>query len=182
MKMFAAFSVALGLTLSAAPQVEAGGVTVKNAHICCGACVKAVKNALGDVKGVSNASADGDTKTITFEAANDAAAKKGIRALAKAGFHGTAAHGDKKLEYPKIKAKKGQSADKVVFANVHLCCGACVKGAKACMDGVKNVQTIEVDTNGKTVTLSGKGIDLLEAVTALNKGGFHAKLKGNKKK
>ena len=182
MKILATTLLTAGLMLFAIPQVEAGGVTVKKAHVCCGACVTAVKKALGDVEGVSKATADQNSKTISFEAADDAAAKRGIEALAKAGFHGTATHGDKALEYPKAKAKQGEKADSITFTGVHLCCGACVKGAKESLDGVKNVKVIDVDAKTKTVTLTGEGIDLLEAITAFNDGGFHGNLKGADKK
>ena len=47
---------------------NAGTVTVKGAHICCGACASGVKKALKDVDGVSKASAEKTGGTISFEA------------------------------------------------------------------------------------------------------------------
>lgn len=180
MKTFASTILAVCMMVFALPQVEAGGVTVKKAHVCCGACVNAVKKCLADVEGVSKAAADQNSKTITFVAADDAAAKKGIAALAKAGFHGTASHGDKALEFPKPKAKKGEKTNSVTFTGVHLCCGACVRGAKEALENVKNVKVIDVDQKTKSVTLTGEKIDLAEAIKAFNDGGFHGNLKGDK--
>ncbi len=177
MKMIPTFALAVGLTMFAAPNLEAGGVTVKKAHVCCGACVSAVKKALKDVEGVTKGAADQNSKTITFQAADDAAAKKGVEALAKAGFHGTATHGDKPLAYPKVEAKKGQKANSVTFTGVHLCCGACVTGAQKSLQGVKNVKVIDVDRKTKTVTITGENIDVAEAITAFQDGGFHGNLK-----
>lgn len=177
MKPFSFAAVAVCLLVFAA-QVEAGTVTVKKAHVCCGACVTAVKKTLANVERVSAANADRATKTITFEAADDAAAQRGINALAKAGFHGTAAHGDKAVAFPKSKAKKGDKANTVTFTSVHLCCPACVKGADAALKDVKNVKQIDVNQKAGTVTLTGENIDVLEAISALNDGGFHGNLKG----
>lgn len=180
MKIVASTLFAVCLMVFAVPQLEAGDVTVKKAHVCCGSCVTAVKKCLADVEGVTKAAADQNSKTITFVAADDAAAEKGIAALAKAGFHGTATHGDKALAFPKPKTKKGEKTNSITFTGVHLCCGACVRGAKESLENVKNVKVIDVDTKTKTVTLTGEKIDLAEAIKAFNDGGFHGNLKGDK--
>ncbi|MCA9069183.1 MAG: heavy-metal-associated domain-containing protein [Planctomycetaceae bacterium] len=180
MKLFVSATVAFCLMIFALPKVDAGDVTVKKAHVCCGACVNAVKKCLADVEGVSKAAADQNSKIITFTAADDAAATKGIAALAKAGFHGAATHGDKALEFPKPKTKAGEKTNSVTFTGVHLCCGACVRGAKESLENVKNVKVIDVDQKTKTVTLTGEKIDLAEAIKAFNGGGFHGNLKGDK--
>jgi periplasmic mercuric ion binding protein len=180
MKSFASVGVALGLMFFAIPQLSAGQVTVKKVHVCCGACVTAVKKTLGEVEGVTNGTADQKTATVTFNAADDAAAKRGIDALAKAGFHGTATHGDKAVAFPKSNAKKGDKANTVTFTNVHLCCPACVKGADAALKNVKNIKMIDINQKTGTVTLSGEGIEVIDAVSALNDGGFHGNLKTDK--
>jgi copper chaperone CopZ len=180
MKPILASSLAVCLMLFAVPRVDAGGVTVKKAHVCCGACVTAVKKTLGDLEGITNGTASQKDKTITFDAADDAAAQRGIEALAKAGFHGTATHGDKALAYPKTKAKEGDVADSLTFTGVHLCCKQCEVGAKAALVNVKNVKAITVDTKTKTVTITGEKVDVLEAIAAFNDGGFHGNLKDEK--
>ncbi len=103
----------------------------------------------------------------------------GIDALAKAGFHGSATHGDKVVKFPKTTAKKGDKANTVTFTGVHLCCGQCVTGAKKALENIKNVE-ITVDRPTQSVTLKGKDIDVLEVVNAFNAGGFHGNLKGDK--
>lgn len=167
-------AVAFGLLVSG---VEAGEVTVKGVHLCCGACVRDVDKAMTDVDGVSAVAADRNSKTVTFQAANDEAAKAGIKALADGGFHGTASHGDKKIDFPASGAKKGAKADSVTLTGVHLCCGACVKGVQEALDGVDGVTSVDVDRSEKTVTLNGKDIQVAQAVDALNKGGFHGTVK-----
>jgi copper chaperone CopZ len=177
MKLLITASLAVCLMIFAVPQVQAGGVSVKKAHVCCKACVTAVEKALSGLEGVTNGTADQKAKTISFQAADDDAAKRGIEALAKAGFHGAASHGDKLLTFPTSKTKEGEKSDSVTFTGVHLCCGACVTGAKASLKDVKNIKDINVDTKTKTVTITGKGIDVLEAIAAFNDGGFHGNLK-----
>ncbi len=68
--------LAVGLVSVLVPQAQAGGVSVKKAHVCCGQCVTIVKKTLTDLEGVTNPNADQKTGTITFDAADDAAAKR----------------------------------------------------------------------------------------------------------
>jgi len=166
-----AFVAGLMCLISAAAQ--AGEVTVKGVHLCCGACVKDANAALQGIDGVSDVAIDRNTKVVTYKAANDDAAKAGIEALADAGFHGEATHAGKALAFPDSGAEKGKKASSVTLTGVHLCCGACVTGVKAALDDVSGVSTIDVDRTAKTVTLKGNDIDVTAAVAALNKGGFH---------
>jgi len=159
---------------------QAADVKVKGAHLCCGQCVKAVGKALGNVKGVSGAKCDRNAKTITFDAANPKAAKAGINALAKAGFFGKATVGGKKASFPPSGAKKGQKADKVVLQSVHLCCGGCIKAVGKATKNVKGADSVKCDRKKSTVTLTGEGISVEQAVAALNKAGFYARV-GKKK-
>src|SRR5271155_293632 len=62
-------------------------VELKNVHLCCGACTRAVGNILKkmkDVKGVC----DQEGKTVTITAPDDKTAQSAVDALAAAGFHG----------------------------------------------------------------------------------------------
>jgi copper chaperone CopZ len=137
---------------------------------------------LTDIEGVSNVGADQNTKTIRFSAKDDKAAEAGIKALAKHGFFGKARHGDKKLEFPPSGAKKGEKANTIVLHGVHLCCGACVTGAKKSLEDVGGLSAIEIDRTAGKITLKGGGIDLQKAVDALNAGGFYASLKADEEK
>lgn len=171
-----AIGTALFVALSVSA-VQAGKVTVKGVHLCCGQCLKAVGGALHDVDGVSGASCDRDAKTVTFEAASADAAEAGVKALAKAGFHGSASHGDKKVDFPDSGAKKGEKADSVTVTGVHLCCGQCVKAVAKALDGVDGKTGAKCDRKAKTVTVTGNGIEVLAVVNALNKAGFHGTVK-----
>ncbi len=171
----------LGLLVGmSAATIQAGEVTVEGVHLCCGACLKAVGAAFEKVEGASEVKCDRDAKTVTFQAADNKGVKAGLRALTKAGFHGTAKHDDKKVGMPKSGAKKGDKADEVVLTGVHLCCGMCVKAAdEAVKKGAKDGE-VTVDKDAKTVTVTGKDINVMAVVNALNKAGFHGKIKKEK--
>jgi copper chaperone CopZ len=159
---------------------EAGRVTIKRVHLCCGACVAAAQETLGEVKGVSKAAADRNSKTISFTVTDDKAAQNAINALAKAGFHGSATHGKKKVKFPASGAKKGETADKITLAGLHLCCTSCVTGAQKALQQVKGATAIEFDRKLNIARVFGKDISVIAAVAALNKGGFHATVKRGK--
>jgi len=169
--------IVLTLTAASAATVQAGNVTVKKVHVCCGACVAAIDKSLKGVTGVTDAKADRKSKTVSFTAENDKAAEAGIKALAKAGFHGAAAHDSKKLNFPASGAKKGDKSNSITLNGVHLCCGGCKSTAKRAFRGLKGVLDVKCDSKAKTVALTGTSIDVVAAVAALNKAGFHGSLK-----
>ena len=156
-------------------------VRIKGVHLCCGACVAGVNEALDELKGVTDVAADRNGKVVVFKAKDDKTAKASLEALAKAGYYGRAAIGDKDVKFPDPGVKKGTKVDKVVLSNVHLCCGACVTAAQKSLEKVNGLTRIAIDRNEKTISLGGKGVDLLKAIGALNDAGFYAKVKKEKK-
>ncbi|MDA0832647.1 MAG: heavy-metal-associated domain-containing protein [Planctomycetota bacterium] len=163
----------LGLSASS---LLAGDVTVKGVHLCCGACVDGVNEALTGVDGVSDVQVDRNTKVVAFKAADDDAAQRGVDALAKGGFFGSAKHGKKDIEFPESGAEEDAKSDKITLTGVHLCCGACVKDVQKTLQDVKGTTKIDVDREAGSVTLAGTGIVVTDAVAALNKGGFFGKV------
>lgn len=160
--------------------LQAADVAVKGVHVCCGSCVTAIDDTLGAVKGVSGAAADQNTKTVSFKAEDEKAAKAGLEALAKAGFHGTATLDKKEIKFPSADVKKGTKSNIVTVTGVHLCCGACVTGVKKALENVKGVAKMDIDREGKSVTATGTDIDTAEFLDALYKGGYHGELKKTK--
>jgi len=156
--------------------LQAAEVAVKGVHLCCGACLKSAKAALADVDGVSDANANQKTKTVSFQATDEKSTKAGLKALADAGFHGAATADGKKVSFPTTEVKAGLKADSVKLTGVHLCCGACVNGVKKAVQGVAGVSALQIDRDGKTVSATGKNIDVAAFVGALNKSGFHGEL------
>jgi copper chaperone CopZ len=170
--MKSAFSlVGLAAALAIALPSFAGEVSIEGVHICCGSCVRGVNTALKDVKGVSAVAASQDG-TIKFTAADDAAVKAGIEALAKGGFHGTAKHGGAPVAFPEVKTSS-EKVKSLSIAGVHLCCGACYTEATAALKGVKGVSVVESDKKTKTLKITGENISAAEAIQALFDVGFH---------
>lgn len=170
-------SIATAVAFVSCATAHASEVKIEGVHICCGQCVNIAQSTLKAVEGVSNGKADKDSGTITLTAADDKAAAAAIDALAKAGFRGTAKHGDKALEFPGANVGKGTKADTVAIAGVHLCCPACYRAAEETLKKVDGVAAVNSDKKTKTLEVTGKGIDVNAALEALFNAGFQASVK-----
>jgi len=157
--------------------VRAAEVKIEGVHICCDQCVNIAQSKLKGIDGVTDGKADKDTGSITLTAADDKAASAAIDALAKAGFRGTAKHGDKTLEFPASNAEKGAKADAIAITGVHLCCPACYRAAEKALKGVDGVTAVSSDKKTKTLEVSGKSVDVNAAIQALFNAGFQAAVK-----
>lgn len=178
MKTWGTMAMALALVLGGSIAAQAGDVAISGAHICCGACVKAVQATLKDVPGVSEVTAKQAGGTITYKAADDKAAAAGIEALAKAGFHGAAKHGDAALAYPASGVEKDAMAEKITLTGIHLCCPACYVAAEKALKGVPGVTQVMSNKAAKEISVSGKAtIKIAEVVDALYAAGFHPTVK-----
>lgn len=157
-------------------------VAIKGVHLCCGSCSSGAEAALEGLKGISKTGTDRNTKLIAFQAATKADAIAALESLAKEGFYGTATFGKEELKWPDSGAKKGVKVPTVVVEGVHLCCGACVTGAKEALEKLPNAGEIDIDRTSEIITVKGKELDEAEVIAALNKGGFYAKIKREEKK
>jgi periplasmic mercuric ion binding protein len=165
MKKLFSTLVAAFVALAMNGNVSADTVTVKNVHLCCGGCVKGVNKAVGKVKGVTS---DVDRKAGSVKLAGDSAAlKKALAALGNAGFTGKT---DGALKVPAAKAKKGKVAS-LKLSGVHLCCGACVRKAKAAIKDVKGVSGNTIANKAKSFEVSGN-FEPQELIDALAAAGF----------
>lgn len=164
---------AVGLATVAGAALAETKVEVKGVHLCCKACVNGVAKALTGVEGVK-AACDQKAKTVTLTAADDAAAQRGLDALAAAGYHGdtgsTALIIKKETNVPSGKVKS------ITLSNLHNCCGACNKAIKS---AVKSVDGVTGDTaKAKTANFEVTGdFDPAKVVEALNAAGFHVQVK-----
>jgi periplasmic mercuric ion binding protein len=148
-------------------------VEVKSVHLCCGACVKGVSNALKDLDGVKGV-CDRDAGTVTITATDDAAAQKAIEALAAAGFHGSLE--TKAVHFPRDSGVTEGKVTSLTLTNVHNCCRSCTKAIK---DAVKEVKGVTGDTakpKSETFEVTGD-YEARDLVRALHKAGFHVKVK-----
>jgi copper chaperone CopZ len=140
--------VGLFATLALAGPAPAGTkVELKNVHMCCGGCAKEAKAVLTKVEGVTDVECDEEKTTARFAAADARAAQRALDALAAAGFHGDTG-GSKEYAF------KDDS-------------------------GAKDVPGVAGDTaKSKVRTCDVTGdFDPVALVRALNKAGFHVKVK-----
>jgi periplasmic mercuric ion binding protein len=168
---FSVVFAGLAAVVLCAGSAIASDVEVKGPHICCGQCVKVVGKILEKVDGVSEVKADMTTKTVTFTAKDNAAAKAGFKALVDGGFFGAATEDGKELKLKGLKLKKGEKADTVAVKDVHVCCGQC---EKAIMKLFKD-STVTFEGKGpqRTVSISGAELEASAVVAALRKAGFN---------
>ena len=166
--MLAGFAVSV---LAAGP-VAAEKVEVKGPHICCKQCVNVVNGLLGKVDGVSDVVPDPKTKTVSFTATDEKAAKAGIKALIDGGFFGSATCDGKEAKIDVPAVKKGDKAEKVAVKNVHVCCGQCQTAIKKIF---KDATVTFTDPKGpqRTVTIEGADLYRGEVIDALKKAGFY---------
>ena len=177
MKFARLLSMAAAVALLNVAAARAGDVKIEGVHICCGQCVNIAQSTLKAVEGVSNGKADKDSGSITLTAADDKAATAAIEALAKAGFRGTAKHGDKVLEFPGSNAEKGAKSDAITIAGVHLCCPACYGAAEKALKSVDGVTAVKSDKKAKTLEVTGTAVDVNAALQSLFNAGFQASVK-----
>jgi copper chaperone CopZ len=169
---FLSVAMLVGLiALVNAGQSFADKIEVKGPHICCPQCVKAVEKILGELKGVSDITADSKTKTVTFTAKDAAAATDGVNALIKGGFSGKATSDGKEMEVKLSSTKDLGKADKVVVKDVHVCCGACQTAIKNLFKDSK----VSFENKGpqRTVNIEGTNLDRGAVLDALRKAGFN---------
>jgi len=151
-------------------------VQVEKIHLCCGKCSKDLSEALGSVEGIEQIEVDRKTGSARFLSPSEEKTLEALGAMEAAGFFGTASQGDKKLTVPSEKIDADLKADRIVFSGVHLCCGGCAKGVVKGYADLKDVVAVDCDTDGGTVTLTGKELSISDMLDALHKAGFSGKL------
>jgi mercuric ion binding protein len=172
MKSVAWASFGLLFVLAGAARAETK-VEIKNVHLCCGQCVKAVGEILKGVDGVKGA-CDQKGRKVTITAKDDETAQKAVDALAAGGFHGDT--GNKDIA---VKDDSGVTAGKVkslTLTGVHNCCGQCNGIIKKALKGVDGVKADTAKAKEDSFEVTGD-FDAAEVVKAMNAAGFHVKVK-----
>jgi len=150
----------------------AAEVKVEGVHLCCGKCVKAATQALTGVNGVSQVNVVQDDETVTFQAANPAAAQRGLKALAASGLYG-----EPSVPGPDFKTDADKTANEIHISKLHLCCGGCVKAAEAAVKGLPNVKSVSTQSKQGTMTVNGENIHYAALLKALHESGMHGQLR-----
>lgn len=159
-----------GVTAAAETKVE-----LKNVHMCCEGCAEEVAAILGKVEGVSGVSTDEKSTSAAFTAADAKAAQKALDALAKGGFHGDPGK-DKGYAFKDDSGVKPGMVKTLTVTGFHNSCGGCVKSFREAVKDVKGVAGVAAKPKVRTAEVTGD-FDAAELVKALNKAGFHVKVK-----
>jgi copper chaperone CopZ len=162
-----------GLVLLAGAARAEEKVEIKNVHLCCGNCVKTVGGILEKIDGVKG-ECDRGKKTVTLTAPDAKTAQKAVDALAAAGFHGDT--GSKTVAFKADSGVKKGKVKELTLEGGHNCCGMCCEAIKAVVKKVDGVKEDDAMPKGKSFTVKGD-FDAAALVEALNKAGFHVKVK-----
>lgn len=150
-------------------------VELKQVHMCCEGCAEEVTEILKKIEGITGVSTNEKTTSATFTAKDAKAAQKALDALAAGGFHGNL--GDTK-DYS-FKDDSGVKPGKVKSLTVtgfHNSCGGCVKSFREAIKDVPGIKGDNAKAKVTTATVTGD-FDAAKLVKALNKAGFHVKVK-----
>ncbi len=174
--MLVALSVVLApaYCVAAAPQGDDPSpviVTISGIHLCCGACVKAVKKA-AKVDGVQ-AEVSEDEGTAVLTAANYEAIQKAIDEIAKAGFSGKIEDDTQagKVKFPAIKTADG-NVKKLTVKHIHNCCRGCSEAIAEAVEGVEGVASHTVKAKKTEFVVEGN-FNPGAVVDALEEAGFY---------
>ncbi len=176
MTKFAMLTAAVGALVWAAPARAAETkVELKNVHMCCGGCAKEVAKILGKVEGVTGVTVDQKATTARFTAADAKAAQRALDALAEAGFHGDTG-GSKEFAFKDDSGVKAGKVKSLTVTGFHNSCQGCVDSFREAIKDVKGIADDNAKAKVTTAEVTGE-FDAAELVKALNKAGFHVKVK-----
>jgi copper chaperone CopZ len=176
------FCAMIAVGCMTAVPARAADVQLKGLHLCCANCVSVLEGALGEVTGVSKVTVDRGAASCEFKATDAATVSKALTAIGKAGMYASVTVDGKPGVFPQENVKAGTTADKVVFEQVHLCCRACTNGVVRALEKDEALGIIECNQKDYTVLISAKGgsmLDVAKIQAALNKAGYHAKVKAD---
>lgn len=150
-------------------------VELKSVHMCCEGCTEEVAAILGKVQGVTGVTVDQKTTSAKFTAPDAKTAQKALDALAEGGFHGDTS-GAKDYAFKDDSGVKGGNVKTLTVTGFHNSCPGCVKSFRAAIKDVKGVSGDNAKSRVNTAEVTGD-FDAAELVKALNKAGFHVKVK-----
>ena len=150
-------------------------VELKSVHMCCDGCAKEVSKILGKVEGVTGVACDQKARTARFTAADAKAAQRALDALAEGGFYGDTG-GSKDFAFKDDSGVKPGKVKSLTVNGFHNSCGGCVVSFRDATKGVKGVTGDNAKAKIGTAEVTGE-FDAVELVEALNKAGFHVKVK-----
>jgi copper chaperone CopZ len=150
-------------------------VELKSVHMCCEGCAEEVEAVLKKVEGVTGVAVDQKTRAARFTATDAEAAQKALDALAAEGFHGDTG-GAKDFAFKDDSGAKAGQVKSLTVTGFHNSCPGCAKSFREAIKDVKGVTGDNAKSKVTTAEVTGE-FDAAELVKALNKAGFHVKVK-----
>lgn len=147
-------------------------VTLKDVHICCTSCVRAVEKVIAGVEGAT-VKVDRETQSVALTAANDAVAQKAVDALALAGFYGKS--NNDKIAIKTVAAPNGK-VQRLVVLGAHNCCNSCTVALKRVCGKVDGVTATEISPRTNSFVVEGS-FEPNQLLGALRDAGFFARPK-----
>jgi periplasmic mercuric ion binding protein len=156
------------------PVAAAETIELKSVHMCCEGCADEVASILDKVKGVTGVVCDQKAGKAKFKAADGTSAQKALDALAEGGFHGDT--GNQKLSFKNDSGAKAGKVKSLTVTGFHNSCPGCVKSFRTAIKDVPGVTGAVLKSKVSSAEVTGE-FDPVELVKALNKAGFHVKVK-----
>jgi copper chaperone CopZ len=150
-------------------------VELKSVHMCCAGCAEEVSAILMKVEGVTDVTVDQKATMARFTAADAKAAQRALDALASGGFHGDTG-GAKGLAFKDDSGVKPGKVKSLMVTGFHNSCPGCVKSFRVAIKDVPGVASAALRSKESSCEVVGD-FDAAELVKALNKAGFHVKVK-----
>jgi len=172
MKRIAACLLALTMLSQGVAAWAAESVTFSGVHLCCGACTRAVQSAISKVEGVT-VKVDANAGDVTLTAADAKQLKAGVKALADAGFHGTADKKDYAMADDSGAGK--EKTQRIVLINVHNCCAGCAGAIEDACKEADGVKAVAIGSRQPKCVIEGDFVPAA-VVKALNDAGFHVRV------
>lgn len=176
MRRFVSIVLALSLAClvsTASLAADDNQVEISGVHLCCGGCVAALEEALDEVDGLSELSIDREKRTARFRVPDAKTRTAALEAVARAGFYGTAMHGEEPVPMIADAEISETKTDRLVLTGVHLCCQSCTKAVVKAFEDVESIVAVDCDIEAGTVALTGKEIDAALVFEHLHQAGFH---------
>lgn len=140
-------------------------VTLSGVHNCCGGCAAGITKAVGSIPGVTS-TLDGDK--VSLDGADNDSLQKAVNALLTAGYTGTSDNAAVKVAPVTGPDEKVTS---LTITGTHMCCGSCVKAAKAAVKSVAGVQSDTIAPHAESFKVEGD-FNAKDLMSALAKAGF----------
>ena len=149
-------------------------IELRQVHMCCEGCAQEVESILTKVAGVKGVNVDQKTRTARFMVVDTKIAQAALDALASDGFHGES--GSKDYVFKDDSGAKAGKVSSLTLTGFHNTCGGCVTAFREAIKGVPGITGDNLKAKVTTCEIRGN-FDAAELVQALNKGGFHVKVK-----